>query len=644
MINFFAPFLIRRVVYSKSTCVLIKSLVIVISFLVLPLKAAFPQQYFVDMTDSRLPSIVDASDDCEFGDLDSDGAIDIVVGNADYGIVNLSYFTLNNGSGTFPQDNLSFFNYPLASTSPKGVALGDIERDGDLDAIFANLAGDEESINRLFVNDGSAHFEDRSEAQLPPDRTERAMEAHFADVDSDLDLDLSIFEWNGLPNQLWINSGAGYFGRAAEERFPSGEDGTIDAGWFDVDGDFDLDCLIVNGNGFLNRLMINDGRGWFTEEGGWRLPEDRTMSTDIEYFDVDNDGDLDAYIAEGFFPGNDRMLINNGNGYFTDESAARIPQYGDQSFGVSIGDIDNDGDLDIFVANSSVGGTHSSRIYVNDGTGHFSDETSSRYPSIDEESGYGAFGDVDNDGDLDLYVANHGYFENGEQNRLLINMSTPDSFPPVINRTLTHEDTGDTVGPYIMMTEVWDNVSRNIGELSVTLHHRVEEGEFAESQMYYCDGHMYRYGIGGFRPGSKVEYYIEAVDRLGNSTIDPASAPDSIYSFTVTATGIKENDPESMLPGGFSLSQNFPNPFNPSTSISFNIPGYSDRTVRVNLVVYDVRGRLVRELIDSDVVPGSHSALWNGSDEKAKQVPSGVYLYRLASGHQTSTKKMTLLR
>jgi hypothetical protein len=618
-----------------------KILLLLSLFFLWPGNFLISQQYFQDETSVRLPGLLDKSHDGEFGDLNGDGIIDVVVANSNIGTPNLSYFILNNGSGFFTEENLTFFEYNTYLTSPDGVALGDIERDGDLDVVFANNGWQEESIHHLYVNDGAAHFTDRSEAQLPNVRYAMGSEAHFADIDSDLDLDLSIFEWGGEINELWINGGTGYFSRTPEERFPSGHDGTYDAGWFDVDRDFDLDCLIVNGNGYPKRLMINDGSGWFTEEGGWRLPEDLTMSNDIEYFDVDNDGDLDAYIAAGFVPGNDRMLINNGSGYFTDESAARIPQYGDQSLGVCIGDIDNDGDFDIFVANSSVAGTHPPRIYVNDGTGHFTDETDSRYPTIDEESSYGTFGDVDGDGDLDLYVVNQG-FEDGEQNRLLINVSTPDSFPPVINRTFVHQDTGDTLGPYIMMTEAWDNVSRNIGEMAASLHYSIDNGPCEQVSMFSCGGYIFRQAIGGFGPGTLVKYYMEATDRRGNSALDPPGAPDSIYSFTVTGTGIEEYDPDSKLPRSFSLSQNYPNPFNPSTEMQVLIPGEKD--VHVSLTIYDLHGKVVKKLVDEVRAPGIHRVYWDGKDARGLGVPTGVYFYRMKAGDFTSTRKMTLIR
>jgi flagellar hook assembly protein FlgD len=137
---------------------------------------------------------------------------------------------------------------------------------------------------------------------------------------------------------------------------------------------------------------------------------------------------------------------------------------------------------------------------------------------------------------------------------------------------------------------------------------------------------------------------VKAADKMGNISLDPKNAPDSVYSFMVTGTGIEEGYPESKNPKSFSLSQNYPNPFNPSTRISFKVPGDSAETLHVSLLIYDIRGKLVRELIHSDVMPGSHVVSWNGNDEKGDQVPSGVYFYRVKAGDFTATRKMTLIR
>ncbi|MDZ4121090.1 MAG: T9SS type A sorting domain-containing protein, partial [Candidatus Cloacimonadaceae bacterium] len=88
------------------------------------------------------------------------------------------------------------------------------------------------------------------------------------------------------------------------------------------------------------------------------------------------------------------------------------------------------------------------------------------------------------------------------------------------------------------------------------------------------------------------------------------------------------------------LYNNYPNPFNPSTTIEFSIP----QTGRVNLSIYNIRGQKVRSLLDGEMVKGQHGVVWNGRDDKNRSVASGVYFIRLNSGGKTSIKKAMLLK
>jgi flagellar hook assembly protein FlgD len=90
----------------------------------------------------------------------------------------------------------------------------------------------------------------------------------------------------------------------------------------------------------------------------------------------------------------------------------------------------------------------------------------------------------------------------------------------------------------------------------------------------------------------------------------------------------------------FSVSQNAPNPFNPSTTIRFALPEASP----VRLVVYDVRGALVRTLVDSHVNAGLHGAQWDGHDAMGREVASAVYVYRLTTNAGVVTKRMVLVK
>src|SRR5262249_55591658 len=88
------------------------------------------------------------------------------------------------------------------------------------------------------------------------------------------------------------------------------------------------------------------------------------------------------------------------------------------------------------------------------------------------------------------------------------------------------------------------------------------------------------------------------------------------------------------------LSQNAPNPFNPSTTISFE----TGREERVRLSVYDVRGRLVRTLVDGRLSAGPHAVVWDGRDDAGDAVASGIYIYQMKSGAPTRARRMTLLK
>lgn len=92
------------------------------------------------------------------------------------------------------------------------------------------------------------------------------------------------------------------------------------------------------------------------------------------------------------------------------------------------------------------------------------------------------------------------------------------------------------------------------------------------------------------------------------------------------------------------LFQNYPNPFNPSTRIGFSVSDRNGEKVEVLLEIYDVRGRLVKVLVEEEREPGSYEVVWNGRDERGRYVWSGIYLYRLESPDFTGLKKMIVLR
>ncbi len=94
------------------------------------------------------------------------------------------------------------------------------------------------------------------------------------------------------------------------------------------------------------------------------------------------------------------------------------------------------------------------------------------------------------------------------------------------------------------------------------------------------------------------------------------------------------------VPEDFSLAQNVPNPFNPATTISYEVP----ESGSVKLVVYNLLGQQVRTLVNDNIEAGFHTIVWDGADEFGRQVASGIYIYRMNSGDFKATKRMMFLK
>src|SRR5690606_21521107 len=95
-----------------------------------------------------------------------------------------------------------------------------------------------------------------------------------------------------------------------------------------------------------------------------------------------------------------------------------------------------------------------------------------------------------------------------------------------------------------------------------------------------------------------------------------------------------------LMPQQYALYANYPNPFNPATTISFAVP----RVSQVRLEVINILGQKVRLLVDKELSAGQHQVLWDGKDESGADAPSGVYLYRLKADDFTETRKMVLMK
>tara|TARA_B000000460_G_scaffold228097_1_gene184138 strand:- start:16 stop:921 length:906 start_codon:yes stop_codon:yes gene_type:complete len=149
-------------------------------------------------------------------------------------------------------------------------------------------------------------------------------------------------------------------------------------------------------------------------------------------------------------------------------------------------------------------------------------------------------------------------------------------------------------------------------------------------------------------PYHHIEHYMhEAGVELisGTWTIVASDGNNNVFAengpFTLTIDGSKlEIADNDLIPETFALHANYPNPFNPTTTISYDLPEQS----QITLGIYDILGKQIKTLINQSQDAGSKIAIWDGTDNLGRQVSAGVYLYQIQAGVFTQTRKMLLLK
>ncbi len=233
---------------------------------------------FRDATGERLPRILDVTQDLELGDVDGDGDLDLIVGNEDD-----NRLLINDGEGIFSDETSERLPLRDAPEETREADFGDVDGDGDLDLLLANIRGFVEGAdprNRLLVNRGDGHYRDETGERLPEHR-DRSFDGDFIDVDGDGDLDIvtSNSQVNldegrieDAPYRVYLNEGGGLYRTATEEVFPPGVVGTgFDAEAADVDGDGRIDLYLAS-RGSVDRLLLGLGPGEESRVAG-RRPE-----------------------------------------------------------------------------------------------------------------------------------------------------------------------------------------------------------------------------------------------------------------------------------------------------------------------------------------------------------------------------------
>ena len=368
------------------------------------------QNYFE--RDSSMVITTDSVDADNWGvswvDYNNDFYVDLFVTNKSKTEPNRLYKNENGTGFTRVLDAGSLVTDLAASVSS---SWADIDNDGFIDVFISNNEG---SNDFIYTNNGDGTFSKVEGGQI----TSSGVHSHAAawgDYNNDGYVDMFIGDYGAtVPNKLYTNNGDGTFSAAFLDFLEDDIGNSIGGSWADYDNDGDVDLFVYNTNGIQNWLYENQ-RGQFfrrIKETQTEIAGDLGNSTGASWGDYDNDGDLDLFVTnssdhDNYFYENTVIKNRSADGRkkvkFTKVTDKIIVNDGGHSHGSSWIDFDNDGWLDLFVANSN---GQDNYLYRNNG-----DKTFTKIEDAFKDNGGQSFGtawaDYDNDGDLDNFVVNH---------------------------------------------------------------------------------------------------------------------------------------------------------------------------------------------------------------------------------------------
>lgn len=325
------------------------------------------------------------------GDVDNDDDLDLVCANGGFfGQPNTVYYNTGQGLETTP----SWYSGPAEASF--GIALGDINSDGYLDIVVAN-AGTSGQRNSLYLNDGAGSFE--TQPAWRSSLSNNSIVVALGDIDRDGDLDVAFGNGGieGEPNTIYINR------NGVLDTIPSWTSSllniTVGVAFGDIDGDGNLDLACGN-NGQAN--TIYHGNGFLLDDPPAWVAAQANNTFGVAVGDLDGDRDDDLVCGNGGFvdQGNTLYANSGSKGFPPTTPIWTSDALGSSTFGVVMGDPDGDGDLDIFAGNESQGNTlHLQQPLTSPST--------PAWVAASKTSTFGVtVGDIDGDGDFDLVCGN----------------------------------------------------------------------------------------------------------------------------------------------------------------------------------------------------------------------------------------------
>ncbi len=351
--------------------------------------------------------------DVAFSDIDNDGDQDVLlVGNRKVSNLpqTVNYTAVlyeNDGNGNFEE----IPNTPFLGLEQSAIAFADIDNDNDEDVLITGLDYLFDPYTRLYTNDGSGKF---TEVINTPFRDVYSGDVVFADVDDDNDLDVFVsgsiaYGQSDGYTALYLNDGNGIYVEMLNTPFRGGQSSAIDVADIDLDGDIDMIFLGTSEvPGPLTEVYLNDGTGKYSVSTNSIFLQ--LTSGDVEFSDIDNDGDADLLITgttdTGLTPYT-QLFRNDGTGSFNEIQNSDL--FDLKWSNCMFFDFDNDNDQDLLVHGKNASDPDifndtgkMTLLLLNDGTGNFTKNEAHPIPPID--FGKSAYADVNGDNLMDIFI------------------------------------------------------------------------------------------------------------------------------------------------------------------------------------------------------------------------------------------------
>ncbi len=579
-----------------------------LAFIVMPM-ASFCQNTFTKVTTGPIVTDGGESWGCSWGDYDGDGKQDLLIINRN-NTVDVHFFLYHNeGSGVFTRVT-SGGDLLLDSAKYTTATWGDYDNDGKLD-LFLSTFGGENNVLYHNTNPALGLFTKITTGVIVTEGG-NTNSCSWVDFNNDGFLDMCATNY-GQKRFLYQNMGSGTFTKLTTGTFVNDVSGSIGTQWGDFNNDGLMDAYVVNNATISNNfLYVNNGAGNFTKNTTLNIVSDTTKSFGAAWGDYNNDGFNDLFVASDGLRNNE-LYKNNKDGTFTNDNTSAIAQDQYSVMG-NWADYDNDGFLDLFVSRWQ---NQNNLLYHNNGNGTFTKILIGEIVN-DHGNSFGcAWADYDNDGDMDLVVANI----NNENNFLYRNNATSENS----NKWITIKCVGTTSNKSAIGAKVMVKANIN-GTTQWQMREIVSETGYASQNDIRAH---FGLGTATIIDSIKILWPSGSINSFTNLAVN------KFVTITENGSLVGIND-NSTIPTGYKLFQNFPNPFNPETKISFELP----KSGNITLKVFNQLGQLVETLADEFKEAGSYSIKFNAS-----KLSSEIYFYELKTSEGFSeTKKMLLVK